>query len=305
MIITVTPNPAVDVTIPVTDWTLGETHVSPGASRRAGGKGLNVARVLRQTGHEVIATGIFGRDDVAWFAADLGVPLLSVASAAPTRSSFAVHETDRGRVSVVNERGPERSAEEWRDLIGLVSTHASEASCVTVSGSLPPGVPDGGVRELVSAAVRAGSVVIADVSGPALWDAVAGGAQVLKPNRAELARTVGYDDAARGARELIARGALLVVVSLGEDGLIAATGAGVVRARFDEVLAGNATGAGDAAVAALASAIDAGADPVVDRVTLATLAAAWSAAAVTEPLAGSVPADVDEYASRVNVTALD
>jgi tagatose 6-phosphate kinase len=89
------------------------------------------------------------------------------------------------------------------------------------------------------------------------------------------------------------------VVSAGADGLVGVTATGeVVRARLDDPLAGNPTGAGDAAVAALAAGLASG-RPVRD--TLAD-AVAWSAAAVLHPVAGQVRQDdVDRLRPLVRV----
>ncbi|MFP3380410.1 PfkB family carbohydrate kinase, partial [Bacillus sp. SIMBA_069] len=100
-----------------------------------------------------------------------------------------------------------------------------------------------------------------DAVGPALLLAVEAGADVVKPNRRELAETTGEDDPVEGARRLLDRGARLVLVSLGADGLLAVPRTGApLHARLPEPLTGNATGAGDAAVAAVATLLAAGND---------------------------------------------
>jgi sugar/nucleoside kinase (ribokinase family) len=119
---------------------------------------------------------------------------------------------------------------------------------------------------------------------------------VLKPNHEELAAATGLSDPVEGAEALLKLGARLVVVSLGADGLLLVPAEGhPVSARLTAPLRGNATGAGDAAVAAKAAPAAAGDDLWSDqpsahtaRVALARRATAWSAAAVLAPLAGEV-----------------
>lgn len=304
MILTVTPNPAIDVTIAVDRVRTGHTHVVDPAARRAGGKGLNVARVAAQTGAEAVATGLLGDTDAPWFAADLsGIRLRASLCQGPTRSSFAVSETEPGRVTLFNERGHPRSAAEWDGLIQIVAEEAARSACVVVSGSLPPDPPGDAIARVIAAA---GNVpVIADLVGEALWEAIDAGAQIVKPNKEELARTVGHADVLAGARTLIERGATLVLVSLGEDGILAVPATGPARsARLSSPLRGNATGAGDAAVAAVATALDAGADPATDLDRILCRAVGWSAAAVLAPLAGALHSSHAELVERVHLATV-
>ncbi|MEO6200919.1 MAG: PfkB family carbohydrate kinase, partial [Cryobacterium sp.] len=168
------------------------------------------------------------------------------------------------------------------------------------SGSLPeraapaaPGFdPASFYPELVRMAVARGIPSIIDTSGPALLAAADAGATVLKPNREELIAATGIGDPILAARSLIERGASLVLLSLGVDGMVAVSSSdpsGYLSARLPEPLIGNPTGAGDAAVAAVASCLAGptsgdtiGIEAILRRAT------AWSAAAVLMPLAGEI-----------------
>lgn len=305
MILTVTPNPAIDVTIASGPIELGASHVVGTGVRRAGGKGLNVARALAQQGVPVAATALVGAGDAEWFAADLGAPFLPVACAGPTRASYAVHEVRSGRVTMLNERGPAREDAAWRELARVVAAHPG-ADAVAISGSLPPDPPPGALAAVVAAGRAGGSVVIADLVGDALLDAIDAGSQIVKPNRDELRRTTGAEDPLDGAAALLRRGAELVVVSLGEDGILAVSAREPrgILARLGAPLVGNPTGAGDAAVAALAASVADGFALGDALEAPLRRAVAWSAAAVLEPLAGSIHPRHTELARGVVVTAL-
>jgi fructose-1-phosphate kinase PfkB-like protein len=126
---------------------------------------------------------------------------------------------------------------------------------------------------------------------------------VLTPNAAELSQLTGREchdprDAADAARTLLAGGPLAVVVTLGAGGLVAATRNGTWHGRLAEPLAGNPTGAGDAAAAALVAGLAAEATwPSIVEEAVAT-----SAAAVLSPIAGDVaPADVARLRRHVLV----
>ncbi|MBW1639870.1 1-phosphofructokinase family hexose kinase [Microbacterium resistens] len=325
MIVTVTPNPALDLTWQVQRLIPGATHRAPTGRSRAGGKGLNVARVAHAEAAEVCAVATAGGATGEEFAAELrgsGVPHVLVPVRASTRRSVALVDEAAGDTTIVNERGTAPSAEEWATVRRAVADAVRRAASpvLVVAGSIPPGAPEGLVEDLVRWGRAAGATVIADTSGPALLRAADAGAHVLKPNAAELREATGHADPLAGAAELIRRGAELILLSQGPDGMLAVVsprfgapdgaggpqggprdpemrpepgeGAGpgeggtrILRARLAEPLAGNPTGAGDAAVAACAVLLAQG---VRDPLTLLRRATAWSAAAVLMPLAGEI-----------------
>jgi 1-phosphofructokinase family hexose kinase len=316
VILTVTPNPALDLTWHADRLTPGATHrVGTGASR-AGGKGLNVARVLHSQGHDVLALATAGGTTGAEFAAELeasGIPHRLLQVEAPTRRSVAVVDDARGETSILNEFGAPLGAADSAALMAEAARLAETARAVAVCGSLPPGVGADELGDLVVELVRAGTRVIVDTNGPGLLAAARAGAHALKPNREELASATGHADPLDGARALLALGARLVALSLGEDGLIVVGRTGApVHARLPRPLHGNATGAGDAAVAAIAVALATGADLDTDtdaaaraRTDLARRATAWSASAVLMPLAGELSARHLELEAEVVVTPID
>ena len=286
MILTVTANPALDMTWEIDSIEIGGAHRADAGAVRAGGKGLNVARVAHAQGFDVCAVTTCGGATGAELRDELtasGVPHQLVPVAAPTRRSVAWVDRTLGDTTIVNERGVNPSLEEWAAFTAVAHERAATASVLVIAGSFPPGAPSTLLPELIAAG--AGRPVIVDTSGPALLTAADAGASVLKPNRAELAEATGIADPIEGARALIARGAELVLLSLGAEGMYAVTGDRVLRARLPEPLAGNPTGAGDAAVAACAVLMDGG---VRDPEKILRRATAWSAAAVLMPLAGEI-----------------
>ncbi|MFK3677198.1 1-phosphofructokinase family hexose kinase [Microbacterium sp. NPDC090218] len=288
MILTVTPNPALDLTWHVDRLVEGGTHRADAGAARAGGKGLNVARVAHAEGADVLALTTTGGRVGEEFAAELrtsGVPHALVPVVAETRRSIAVVDESRGDTTIINERGANPTDPEWAALLAEVVERLPSARVLVVSGSVPPGAPDSLIPMLVAVGKDAGVPVIVDTSGPALLRAADAGATVLKPNAAELVEATGVTDPVEGARSLIARGAELVLLSLGAEGMLAVTASALVHARLEEPLAGNPTGAGDAGVAACAVLYAAGER---DPEQILRRATAWSAAAVLTPLAGDI-----------------
>lgn len=290
MILTVTPNPAYDVTYEVGTVRLGEVHRVRKARLRPGGKGVNVAAVLSRLGEPVTATG-FASAAFADEVAASGVPSAFVTVLPHVRRTLVLVEPDRS--TGLWEPGvavPPGSAARLLDQVGdlLPST-----GCLVVSGSLPPGVPDTLVADLASAAVAAGVPVVADTSGPALRAAAAVPGVVLMPNADELAELAGpcHDvaDVCRLSAGLVTAGARAVVATRGEAGLVVTDATGSWSARPPGAVVGNPTGAGDAAAAAVARSLVRGLAPPA----LAAEAVALSAAAVAAPVAGAI--DLPRY----------
>ncbi|MFI6792867.1 1-phosphofructokinase family hexose kinase [Nonomuraea sp. NPDC050383] len=291
MILTVTINAALDVTyqVPEVDWA-GVNRVQT-VHRRAGGKGVNVARVLRGLGQEVLVTGLAGGPVGRAVEADLeaaGLPHALVPIAAESRTTLAV-TGGPGGAALFNEPGPEVSAAELREFGRVYASLLERADAVVLSGSLPRGVPAGTYATLAALAAEHGVPAIVDADGEALRHAPAGRPTIVKPNVHELARAVPpHDHPVEGAEHLRARGAESVVVSLGEEGVYAVTPEGTFRARMPYRVEGNPTGAGDSLVAGLALGLVEGA-AWPERLRTA---AALGAAAVAAPVAGDFDRDV-------------
>jgi len=313
MIVTFTPNPALDITYAVPFVALGETHRVASVSERAGGKGLNVAAVLTSMGCRSVAVAPVGEMDLDLFASDLGarrVPHRLVPSPCPTRRSVAVVEAS-GRVTLLNEPGIGQSQRVWDRVADEIEALAPEASTLTVSGSFPPGTDPDLVRRVTRLAHEAGLRVVLDVSGAPLSRALALGPDLVKPNRVEAAQTLtglgrGEVPSVPGAaRALVAAGARAAVISDGTNGLVLVHDDVALRAHLPRPLSGNPTGAGDALTASLAADLDGDGDlPQGPEAWASVLrrGVAWSAAAVLQPVAGAVdPADVTRLLPTVEI----
>lgn len=275
MIVTLTPCPALDVSYEVERLVPGATHRVRTVRGRAGGKGVNVSRVLHERGIATRAVAPVGGVLGSLIRADLdasGVPHALLPVHAPSRMTVAVVADE---ATLFNEPGAPLHPAEWLALLDLTAEETRHATVLVCSGSMPATAPPQVI------AIAAAIPVIIDTSGPGLLAAAEAGADVLKPNAAEL-RDLYDEDPLPAARRLRAAGARAVVLSLGADGMIAVTADGTWHAAPPHVVQGNATGAGDAAVAALAHTNTL---PWPDRLRAAV---AWSAAAVAAPMAGSV-----------------
>jgi tagatose 6-phosphate kinase len=283
-VLTVTLNAALDVTYEVESLVPQATHRVLEVRTRAGGKGVNVARVLRQLGRDVVVTGLAGGHTGTLIRADLAASGLTdalVPIIGESRRTLTIVARGGG-ATLLNEPGPRVSGQEWAGFLARFGRLLAKARAVVLSGSLPVGVPTGAYAELVQAAHDHGLPALVDAEGEALAATLAAAPDVVKPNAVELRATTGHDDPGPGAEALLRAGARAVVASLGPDGLLAVTDTGSWRAVPPEVILGNATGAGDATMAALVAGL------VDGRPWPETLreAVAVSAAAVLLPGAG-------------------
>ncbi|NUP52551.1 MAG: hexose kinase [Catenulispora sp.] len=296
MIVTVTLNPALDITYTVPRLNPGTTH-RPRVTAQAGGKGVNVTRTLHALGRETVAVlplGGFDGEAVRTELETASVPHHVIPISGATRRTVTVVQTQSpdGLATGFNESGPELTVGEWAEIcaaIGaLLETATQDASSVLVlSGKLPRGLADSAYAELIAVADGFGVPTILDTEGPALLAGLGARPAIVKPNADELLDATGLSDPAQAAAELLKRGARAVVASSGPDGLTAHTADGSWTARPPRIDGGNPTGAGDAAVAALAVGLAGGTawpDALAD-------AAALSAATVLTDRAGVFDAE--------------
>ncbi|MBM2618564.1 hexose kinase [Actinoplanes sp. LDG1-06] len=285
-VVTVTLNPALDITYAVPALAVGSSVRVEAVRSRAGGKGVNVASVVRQLGGDaiVVAPAASAEPDPFREGLDsLGLAHHLVPAFATVRRTVAVVGAD-GPTTILLEPGSPAPQGTAAAVEGVITEELAGADALVVSGSVPPGLTADLPARLARLARERDIPAVVDVSGPALRAAVGSGA-VLVPNRDELADIWGpVHDVVACGRQLLQQGASAVVVTLGEDGAVAVTAGGAWHARAAEVVDGNPTGAGDAATAALALSLAAGTPwPAALADAVAT-----SAACVLRPVAGEI-----------------
>lgn len=290
MIVTLTPNPSIDRTVTTTRLAAGEVNRASSVRVDPGGKGVNVSRALHLNGHETLAVLPLGGPNGQSHRRlldEAAVPHIAVPCGGDTRTNITVVDAD-GTTTKINEPGPPLSGDV---LDALVAALPPTADWVVLCGSLPTGVDAGWLADVVAAAPRK---VVVDTSGAPLAAAVARRPYLIKPNRGELEELVGrplptVGDVTRAAEDLIADGVGVVVASLGGDGALWVSDAGVWLASSTVERPLSSVGAGDCLLAGLLAALDDGASPAVAL----TQGVTWGAAAVSLP--GSVvpgPADL-------------
>ncbi|XID93555.1 1-phosphofructokinase family hexose kinase [Paenibacillaceae bacterium WGS1546] len=259
LIATVTLNAAIDKTYYVPSFEKGKVSRAEKVLSTAGGKGLNVARVLRQLGHaEVAATGFasgYNGQYIMKRVKEAGIRAEFVEATGESRLCLNFIDGKDGSSTEVLEPGPQVGAEHLTQFKAVLKRLSAEAAIVVFSGSLPAGLPAGLYAELIALSRNEGAEVFLDTSGEALALGVAARPSFIKPNEDEIASLLPDLDRGglrQGVAALMKRGVPSVAVTLGADGAAAGSDGRLYRVRIPRIRAVNAVGSGDAFVAGYA-----------------------------------------------------
>lgn len=258
-IMTVTLNPAVDKTYTTQELIVGNVNRMRTVMKIAGGKGVNVAKVLRQYDFDVAATGFLGGYSGRFIEEELerrGAACRFVHVDGETRSNMNIL-ADNGFVTEILEPGPVISAQKQREFMEQYERLLGECGMVVLSGSVGQGMDADIYETLTARAEDAGVPVCLDASGESLRLGLRARPRMVKPNLRELEGLMGRKlrdrgQAAEAARLLCAEGIARVVVSMGSRGLLSVTADGVLYARALGIVPVNTVGCGDCVVASYA-----------------------------------------------------
>lgn len=313
MILTVTLNAALDRTVAVPRMTLGHRHRAVESRRAPGGKGVNVARALKNLGEPVIATGLAGGATGARIRELLTAEeVLSdfVEVAGDSRTNISIVDPTSGEQTEVNERGPEVRPQELERFRSRLLYLAGGAEFCVIAGSLPPGAPADFYGELIERLRESGVPVLLDTDGEPMRAGLRAQPAVVAPNVTEAEEAVGYEfgdaeDLAMGLAGLLEMGAEEAIVTTAE-GCVAIAGPATDRHRYEASIEPlepvSTVGAGDAFVAGYV------ASRRVGRARGECLARAVACGAEsTQHLGAGVldPVEADRLLDRVEVRELD
>ncbi|GAB3893958.1 1-phosphofructokinase family hexose kinase [Larkinella knui] len=273
MIITLTLNPAVDISTTV-DHLVPEQKLRCAAARYdPGGGGINVSRAIHRLGGESLAvfpTGGATGSLLENLVAGQQIDFQTVPMAGWTRQSIVVLETATRQQFRFGLPGPAWSVAEGELFLDALRAFSAPLDYVVLSGSMPPGLPVDYGAAIARIVKRQGARLILDTSGEPLRMAVQEGAFLLKPNLGELASLVGVDkleldEVEEAARSVIRRSwCEVVVVSLGPAGALLVAGSGntdqyaCFRVPAPTVKKQSTVGAGDSMVGGMVYALSQG-----------------------------------------------
>ena len=250
-ILTLTLNPALDLTIRLARLEAGEVNRSETMLTHAAGKGVNVAQVLADLGHQVSVGGFLGEDNPQAFDALIarrGFTDVFIRVPGETRSNIKIAEQD-GRVTDINAPGPQVSEQAQHALLEKLVQMAPGFDAVVVAGSLPRGVSPQWFQHLLAQLKNLGLKVALDTSGEALRAGLQAGPWLVKPNTEELAEALG--NAPDAISQLHQLGVEHVVVSDGAAGVNWYRPDAALHATPPEVTVASTVGAGDSLLAGM------------------------------------------------------
>lgn len=266
MILTVTMNPSIDMSYQLSHLNIGQVTRSQSVSKTAGGKGLNVARVIKLMGYEPIATGILGGHFGAFIEDKLNIEQIRHSFShinQETRNSIALLH-DQGKQTEILESGPKINNQESQKFLEVYKKLLKKVGLVTISGSLPPGLEKNYYAQMIDLANKQGVEVLLDSSGPYLKQGVfeKNKPYLIKPNEDEIGQLTGTSLTGENFRQLpryLSSGQLgklpWIVVSLGAKGALAKHNHNFYRAKIPKIKAINPVGSGDSTLAGLAIGI--------------------------------------------------
>lgn len=282
MIYTVTLNPALDKTVEIPGFSIGNVNRITAMRTDPGGKGINVSKVIHALGGESVALGILGGSTgcaIADALEKMGLTCDFLFAPGQTRTNLKVVDPLGHTNTDINEPGFPVTEELLDTLLRKLTQRLCPEDIVILSGSLPKGAPADTYRKWVEACAAAEAKVFLDADGEAFRHGLQAKPFLVKPNDHELSRLAGRELATlealrEAAEQLLERGIGQVVVSMGSRGALYVTGEKRLYAEGLSVPVGSTVGAGDSVVAALAVAESRGYTPEEAAVLSAATGAA-------------------------------
>ena len=261
-IYTVTLNPALDKTVRVPNFAVDQVNRITWIRQDAGGKGINVSKVIAKLGGESTAIAVLAGQTGQWIANALvenNIKVQAIAVPGETRTNLKVVDTESGTNTDINEPGPEVTNSVLEQALVDVISKTSAGDIVVLSGSLPRGASVDTYGRWTSALRNAELKVYLDADGAALSAGLEQKPYFTKPNDHELSAMLNreltnVDEIAAAASEIVAGGIDTVCISMGGNGAVYASANEVWYASPVKVKVGSTVGAGDSVVAAFAFA---------------------------------------------------
>lgn len=304
MIFCLSLNPSLDKTASLPRFTPDAPNRITVERLDVGGKGVNVARMLRRLGGPCTLIGFDYEGAPIQSALSGEVPCRLTSVPGRLRTNMKLRETETGHTIEISEQGAAVNEALLEQTTQAILSQCRPGDWVTLSGSLPPGVGKDTYARLCRRLKERGCRVAADCDGPALQAVLAEGPHLMKPNAQEFAALTGtrWDrraDVLRACGSLHQGGVETICLSLGPEGALLSTPNGAFLAAAAPVTPRGVQGAGDSMLAGLLLALSRGANaPEALR-----LASAAAGASVMQPgtLLGE-PEDVQRLLPLIQIT---
>ena len=284
LIITITPNASIDRTYTIPGFGVDRIHRPDECRVVAGGKGVNVARVLKELGQPALATGFVGGhygDVISRCLDEEGIRHDFVRVEGESRLCLKIMDPTNGTQTEINETGPEVRADEIDAMLAKLADLLPAARFVVLCGSCPPGVPVSFYGEIIKLASKAGVKSVLDTSGDHLAVAIKASPYMVKPNVAELSQLAGrelctLEEISGAAKSLKQYGVEVTSVTMGRSGAMVTDGVQAWQAVPPEIQFASAVGSGDSFLAGFLDSL-VGGEPLGDALAWGTAAGAANA----------------------------
>ncbi|HHA6054280.1 TPA: 1-phosphofructokinase [Staphylococcus aureus] len=262
MIYTVTFNPSIDYVIFTNDFKIDGLNRATATYKFAGGKGINVSRVLKTLDVESTALGFAGGFPGKFIADTLN-------NSAIQSNFIEVDEDTRinvklktGQETEINAPGPHITSAQFEQLLQQIKNTTSE-DIVIVAGSVPSSIPSDAYAQIAQITAQTGAKLVVDAEKELAESVLSYHPLFIKPNKDELEvmfnTTVNSDeDVIKYGRLLVDKGAQSVIVSLGGDGAIYIDKEISIKAVNPQGKVVNTVGSGDSTVAGMVAGIASG-----------------------------------------------
>lgn len=253
MIYTVTLNPAIDYVVRLERVEPGTVNRMESSDTFAGGKGINVSRILKRLGYASTATGFVGGFTGEFIKKSLETEEIGTQFVQVDQDTRINVKLKADQETEINGLGPVVTDEQLRDLETRLS-NVLEGDLVVFAGSAPASLGNQVYNRLIPLVKQAGAEVVCDFEGETLIDSLAHQPLLVKPNNHELGAIFGVtldtrEDMVRYAQEILVKGAKNVIVSMAGDGALLVTPEATYFAKPIKGSVKNSVGAGDSMVA--------------------------------------------------------
>jgi len=259
MILCLNLNAAIDKTIVVSSFEINKIHRPESVVTLAGGKGCNVARALKTLGEKPVVSGWVGGFAGQYIEGELQREEIQtdfIHTHFESRTCTSILDREKQTMTEIYELGESIPLEKINELRNHVLEILGNYKAITLSGSLPPGVPSNFYAELIEIARKENVLTFLDTSGDALCKGIEAGPFFVKPNETEAKSILGFRsndalDFDQAAAEISRRYSTNVLLSMGAKGAIAAKAGEIFTVKGLSVDAKSAVGSGDCMLAGL------------------------------------------------------
>ena len=259
MILCLNLNAAIDKTIVVSSFEINKIHRPESVVALAGGKGCNVARALKTLGEKPVVSGWVGGYAGQYIESELHREEIQtdfIHTDFESRTCTSILDRENQTMTEIYELGEPIPLEKVNQLRDHLLAILGNYKALTLSGSLPPGVPSSFYADLIEIAKKENVLTFLDTSGDALCKGVEAGPFFVKPNETEAKSILGIQlkdslDYDQAAAEISKKYSTNVLLSMGAKGAIAAKAGETIVVKGPNVNAKSAVGSGDCMLAGL------------------------------------------------------